>query len=71
MILSHVEPGKEVILKAVMGGRRFRSRMYSMGLIPGTRLFVLDQRKCGAIVLRVRDSNLAIGHGMAEKINVE
>jgi ferrous iron transport protein A len=71
MILSHVEPGNEVILKAVRGGRGLRSRLYSMGLIPGTRLLVLNQRKRGPIMLRVKDCNLAIGQGMAEKITVE
>jgi Fe2+ transport system protein FeoA len=42
-----------------------------MGLIPGTKLLVLSQGKCGPVMLRVKDSNLAIGQGMAEKITVE
>ena len=71
MLLSHVEQGKEVILKTIQGGIGFKSRLYSMGLLPGTKLLVLRQGACGPIVLRVRDSSLAIGHGMAEKIKVE
>jgi ferrous iron transport protein A len=71
MVLSQVEPGHEVILKAICGGGCLRSRLYSMGLSPGTKLRVLNQGKCGPIMLRVRDCNLAMGRGMAEKITVE
>ncbi len=71
MTLSHVESGSEVTLKAITGGRRLRSRLYSMGLVPGTKLLVLNHGKRGPIMLRVKDNNLAIGQGMAEKITVE
>ncbi len=71
MELSHIEPGSEVTLKSIRGGKRMRSRLYSLGLSPGTKLFVLNQKRCGSVMLRVRDCNLAIGHRMAEKITVE
>ena len=71
MRLSRVEPGKEVTLKAVRGGRHVKSRLYSMGLLPGTKILVLNHGKCGPVMLRVRGCNLAIGQGMAQKITVE
>ncbi|MBW1851690.1 MAG: ferrous iron transport protein A [Deltaproteobacteria bacterium] len=71
MLLSHVEPGNEVILKDIRGGRRLRSRLFSMGLLPGTRLHVLNPGGHGPVMLRVRDCNLAVCRGMAEKITVE
>jgi Fe2+ transport system protein FeoA len=69
--LSKVEPGNEVTLKSIKGGRHLKAKLYSMGLIPGTKLYILNQRHCGPIMLRVRDSSIALGQGMAEKITVE
>jgi ferrous iron transport protein A len=71
MILSRVNPGKEVTLKDINGGRVLRSRLYSMGLIPGVSLTVLNQGGSGPVMVCIRDSRLAIGRGMAEKIIVE
>jgi ferrous iron transport protein A len=71
MDLCHVEPGKEVVLKDILGGRGLRARLFSMGLLPGTKLLVLNHKKHGPVMLRVRDCNLIIGRGMAEKISVE
>lgn len=71
MVLSYIESGNEVILKDIRGGRRLRSRLFSMGLLPGTRVRVLNPGGHGPVMLRVRDSNLAICRKMAEKITVE
>ncbi len=71
MFLSRVDSGNEVILKDIRGGRRLRSRLFSMGLLPGTRVRVLNPEGHGPVMLRVRDSNLAICRKMAEKITVE
>lgn len=48
-----------------------KSRLYSLGLIPGTKVCVIQGREHGRILIRVRDGSLALGHGMAEKIQVE
>ena len=71
MILSHVKPGNEVIVKDIRGGRRLRSRLFNMGLLPGTSVRVLNLGGHGPVMLRVRDCNLAICRKMAEKITVE
>ncbi len=71
MLLSDVKPGDSVTLRTVMGGKRLRSRLFSMGLVPGTPLRVLNPGIFGPVIIRVRDGNLAIGRGMAEKISVE
>lgn len=69
--LSNVESGNEVTLKAIHGGSRFRAKLYSMGLIPGTKLFIESQENYRGITLRARNGNFALGQGMAEKITVE
>lgn len=71
MTLSRTDQGKEVTLKYISGGRGVRSRLYSMGLTPGVTLTVLNQGGAGPVMISLRDSRLAIGRGMAEKIFVE
>ncbi len=71
MVLSNVESGKEVILVSIDGGRGVRSKLYSMGLVPGVALTVLNRNGVGPVMIALKDSRLAIGRGMAQKIIVE
>jgi ferrous iron transport protein A len=69
--LSRVDQGKQVTLVRISGGRGIRSKLYSMGLVPGSDFTVLSQGRGGPVMLRVKDARLAIGQGMARKIFVE
>ena len=71
MVLSMVDQGDEVTLAHINGGRGMRSKLYSMGLAPGAAFTVLSRNGAGPVMLRVKDSRLAIGRGMAKKIIVE
>ena len=71
MVLSSVDVGKEVTLIDIDGGRGIRSKLYSMGLVPGGKLTVLNRNGAGPIMVGVKDCRLAIGRGMAQKIIVE
>jgi len=71
MVLSMVDQGQEVTLANIDGGRGIKSKLYSMGLVPGTAFTVLSRSGGGPVMLRVKDSRLAIGRGMAQKIIVE
>jgi len=70
MMLSSVKPGNEVTILDINGGRGIKSKLYSMGLVPGTKLTVLNGNTKGPVMISIRDSRLAIGHGMAQKIIV-
>ena len=69
--LSRVDQGKEVTLVRIDGGRGMRSKLYSMGLVPGSAFTVLSRGRGGPVMLKVKDASLAIGQGMARKIFVE
>lgn len=71
MTLSRIDPGEEVTLIDIEGGRGVRSKLYSMGLVPGITLKILNRNGSGPVMIAVKDSRLAIGRGMAEKIIVE
>jgi len=68
--LTTVTPGQEVTLIDIQGGRGLRSKLYSMGLIPGVKLTLMGNRG-GPIMIAVNDTRLALGFGMARKIIVE
>ncbi|MFO7970517.1 MAG: FeoA domain-containing protein [Desulfobacterales bacterium] len=71
MVLSRIDPETEVTLIDITGGRGIRSKLYSMGLVPGVSLKVLNRNGHGPVIIAVKDSRLVIGHGMASKIIVE
>ena len=68
--LTTVNPGQEVTLIDIQGGRGLRSKLYSMGLIPGVKFTIVGNRG-GPIMIAVNDTRLALGFGMARKIIVE
>jgi ferrous iron transport protein A len=71
MVLSCVNSEKDVTLKDMVGGRRIRLKAYTVGLVSGVNLLVLRRNGSGPVVVAVRDTGLAVGRGMAEKIIVE
>ena len=70
MPLTNVSPGREVTLIDIQGGRGLRSKLYSMGLIPGAKLKIVGNGG-GPIMIAINDTRLALGFGMARKIMVE
>ncbi|MFO8163309.1 MAG: FeoA family protein [Thermodesulfobacteriota bacterium] len=68
--LTTINPGQQVTLVDIQGGRGLRSKLYSMGLIPGVKLTLMGNSG-GPIMIAVNDTRLALGFGMAQKIMVK
>lgn len=84
--LSKLKPGESGIIVSIIISKnpqrqhrhrwgqyrwRFRKRLEDMGLTPGTRVTVVKTAPFhGPVELYVRNSRLAIGKGMAERILV-
>jgi Fe2+ transport system protein FeoA len=66
-----IDPQTEVTLIDITGGKGIKSKLYSMGLVPGVTLRVLNRNGHGPLIVGLKDSRLVIGHGMASKIVVE
>jgi Fe2+ transport system protein FeoA len=71
MPLAMVTPGEEVRLIAIHGGQRMRKRLADLGLNLGMTVRVMQRDGHGPLILAVKDSRLALGRGMAHKIEVE
>lgn len=61
--------GQEVRLVEINGGRQLTRRLVEMGMTPGVKMRVL-QNSGGPLLLAVSDSRIALGRGMADKMNV-
>ena len=68
MPLSMASPGETVRVTAVRAGWGLQRRLADLGLTPGVRVRVISSGRPGPVVLDVRGSRLALGHGVAHKI---
>lgn len=69
--LSEIKSGTKVKLVSIEGGTGLCQRLAEMGLVPGSVFKVVSNGHPGPFVLKVKDSKLALGHGMADKILVK
>ncbi|MBP2173136.1 FeoA family protein [Methanococcus voltae] len=60
-------PGSYTVLEVNGGACR---KFYELGIIPGCKLTVLNKSQ-GPLLVRIGNSKIAIGRGMADKILVK
>lgn len=70
MSILEAEPGKEVRLVRVDAGRELKKRLAAMGLLPDTVMTVIRNVSQGQVIVKVKDSRVILGRGMANKIFV-
>lgn len=69
--ISEAESGETVTVVSVRAGWGLQRRLKDMGLIPGTPVRIITAGQTGQLLIEVRGSRLALGHGMAGKILVK
>lgn len=68
--LAMANVGEWVKIVGVTGGKHLIKRLVAMGLIEEMELQVLQRQKGAGLVVACRDTRLALGIGMANKIMV-
>ena len=68
--LVSVPEGGRGIIDSLMGGGKFLSRITAMGFTPETNVSVVRNGRRGPLIVRLRDTEVAIGRGEAEKIKI-
>lgn len=68
--LSQAKANKLVVLK-INGGNNLLKKLGSMGIYEGVSIEKLMSYNKGPVIIKVLNSKLAIGRGMAEKIIVK
>jgi len=67
--LAMAAVGEEVRLVNVRGGEKLTQRLTALGLTPGVT-FSIVQDAGGPLLLSIRDTRIALGRGMAQKVMV-
>jgi len=70
MPLPMVSTGKKIRIVSLAGGRGMQQRLTSMGLGPGSEISVIRRGAPGPFIVAVKETRLAIGAGMAQRIMV-
>ena len=69
--LTDVSEGCSVRVQQINGGEHLKSKLLSMGIIPDQNIVLVKKSgNHGPIVVRLNNTRIIIGHGMAEKISV-
>lgn len=71
MSLVMLPPGRRAKVTALNGGREFKQRLSSMGILPGTELLLLRRGATGPVIVEVRGSQFILGRGMAQRVMVK
>tara|TARA_Y100000588_G_C14041124_1_gene832874 strand:- start:584 stop:805 length:222 start_codon:yes stop_codon:yes gene_type:complete len=71
MPLKMAKPGKKVVLKEITWGQKLRKKLQDMGLTPGVRFDIVSATSGGPVIIDIRGTRLALGHGILSKIIVE
>ena len=70
--VSKMKPGKTGKIIEIQGGQGLVTRLSALGLIPGRNITkISDMLMRGPVTVRTGSTQVAIGHGMANKIIVE
>jgi len=72
MHLLEVEIGKTVRVVSFEGGNKLEHKLRQLGILPGNCARILRQAPLGGpVMVEVDGRSIAIGRGIASKINVE
>ncbi|RKQ61771.1 ferrous iron transport protein A [Thermovibrio guaymasensis] len=70
MTLSQVKAGEKVRIVNITGGHGLKNRLAAIGIFPGAEVKVVKSPP-GPVIVEVAGSRVAIGQGMARKVEVE
>lgn len=70
MPLSKLGPGQTGIIKTCEGGRGRQGRCLSLGFTPGSSLKMLENYNHGPVLVKLHDTEVALGREMAENVIV-
>lgn len=70
MPLATVSSGRRAKIVSIVSGRGLREHLINMGLDIGSEIEILRQGAPGPFLIAIKETRLAIGQGMADKIIV-
>ncbi len=70
MSLGMAREGQTVRVLSIHAGRGLQARLAALGILPGAELTVLCASHRGPVVVAVKGTRVALGRGMAQRIEV-
>ncbi|MDZ7371269.1 MAG: ferrous iron transport protein A [candidate division KSB1 bacterium] len=72
MTLDKFKTEQKLRIVRISGGHGTRQRLYQLGLFEGTAIIVKQNSRLGGpLLIECNGSRIALGRGMAQKIDVE
>ncbi len=68
--LSELKAGEEATLQGFEAGHGLVSRLSALGFTPGARVAMVQNIGRGPLIVKVRDTRIALGRGEAMKVRV-
>ncbi len=68
--LADLRSGESGIIIALEAGKRLNARLSTLGFTPGVEIYMSHNYGHGPIVVKVRDTRIALGRGEAKTIFV-
>ena len=68
--LHTLRTGEKGVVIEIIGGRGMLARMTSLGFVPGTQVVILQNFRHGPIIVQVHDARIALGRGIAGRIQM-
>jgi ferrous iron transport protein A len=68
--LSELKAGEEATLQGFEAGHGLVSRLSALGFTPGARVTMVQNMGHGPLIVKVRDTRIALGRGEAMKVRV-
>jgi ferrous iron transport protein A len=68
--LNELKAGEEATLQGFEAGHGLISRLAALGFTPGARVSMVQNFGHGPLIVKVRDTHIALGRGEAMKVRV-
>ncbi len=68
--LVKAQPGRGYKVVGIAGGCEIQTRLASLGILPGQTIRIIRPSRIGPVLVCVKGSKVALGHGISRKILV-
>lgn len=70
MTLQEGNPGSHYLVEEITLPLQLERRLEALGLLEGTTISVLQKKRHGAVIVKVRGTRFALGSGIAKHLKV-
>ena len=70
MTLQEGNPGSQYVVEEIGLPLELERRLEALGLLEGTQVTVLQKKRRGAVIVKVRGTRFALGLGIAKHVKV-